>query len=106
VVPGRGLEAQRIDDPNLHQRSCKQLGLLSDRAPDCNSASAGALACEIPSQGVAVIDQESSASDEVVDRVLLVLLHSGEMPLLTILAASADVSDGIGDRYTVAAITR
>src|SRR5581483_1402300 len=67
--------------------------VAGDRAAHRDPARAPAARAELRGRGVALCDHPLRAVDEVADRVDLVRVLAGEMPLLAVLAAAAHVRD-------------
>src|SRR4029078_13181455 len=91
------LEAQCVGYADAEQCRSKQLRVLRDRAADGEATRTDPLGCEELRRGVTLLDQELSAGDEVVNGVLLMLFHSRHMPGLSVLAADADMRNGMTD---------
>ena len=92
---GAGFHAQGVFDADVDDAEGEEVGALGERAADGDAAGAGAASGEFGGRGVAFVDEVLGAGDEVADGVLLGEFLAGEMPVLSVFAATADV--GVGD---------
>ena len=96
-VPADGelMVAQHVHDTDLGDGDTEEVGTLRHAGSDKQASIGAADDGEKVAGGIALADEVLGSGDEVVEDVLLLHLGTGEMPLLAILAAAAQVNLGI-----------